>query len=85
MMMSRSVTPTKIPAPIDTSSVPMDTRLLYLDVGELLASRGYPAPTRNNKEIRKCISCKDIYLIVLKDSPKTCCGYCTHIQTSNDK
>jgi len=84
-MNSRSITPIKNKIFIDISSIPIDDRMIYLNDGELFVYRGYPAPTRNNKEIRKCISCKDVYLIVMKDSSKTCCGYCTHIHASIDK
>ncbi len=84
-MSTRCATPTKNQLNIDISLIPMDVRMNYLEDGELFVYRGYPAPTRNNKEIRKCISCKDVYLIVMKDSPKMCCGYCTHIHTPIDK
>lgn len=81
-MSSRSVTPTKKQPTIIIPNNIMDNIELYLNPGELLVSKGYPAPPRKTKEIRKCISCQNIYLIVEKISNKTKCGYCEHTDST---
>ena len=75
-MSSRSVTPEKKRPKIQISTVNSDIFNTYLEDGELLVSRGYPAPPSRNKEIRKCVSCDAVYMIVEKTSLKTTCGYC---------
>lgn len=78
-MSSRSVTPVKKQPTIIISNDAMENIDLYLNTGELLVSKGYPAPPRKEKEIRMCVFCKMVYLIVLKTSDKVNCGYCTHV------
>lgn len=78
-MSSRSVTPVKKQPTIIISNDAMDNIDLYLNTGELLVSKGYPAPPPKEKEIRKCVSCHMVYVIVLKTSDKINCGYCTHV------
>ena len=75
--MNRSVTPVKKQPTIEITKIDPDTFGMYLEDGELLVSRGYPAPPSSNKEIRKCIGCHGVFLIVLKTSTKMKCGYCT--------
>jgi len=74
---TRSVTPGKRIPMIDVSNIDPNTFVLYLNCGELPVSRGYPAPSPKHKEIRKCQSCMNTYLIVEKTSSKTDCGFCT--------
>jgi len=69
--------PPSIPA-IQISKAPLSDLDLYLNIGELLVSDGYPAPPRNGKEIRTCQSCRGVYLIVEKTSLKIKCGYCLY-------
>ena len=77
---NRSITPKPTIPSIQISNIPLSELDLYLEIGELLVSKGYPAPTRYNKEIRTCVSCKDVYLIVEKTSSKIMCGYCKNHQ-----
>lgn len=77
-MSTRSVTPTPIVPTVQISDARLSDLNLYLNIGELLVSKGYPAPPRNGKEIRTCQSCKGVYLIVENTSPKIMCGYCTN-------
>ena len=73
---TRSVTPKRVIPSIQISNAPLSDLDLYLNNGELLVSKGYPAPPRNGKEIRTCQSCKGVYLIVENTSSKIKCGYC---------
>ena len=76
-MQNRSVTPTKKSPTVNIKNISLDTLSLFLQDGELLVSKGYPAPPPKTKEIRKCESCHGVYIIAEKTSLKTCCGYCT--------
>jgi len=63
------------PIPAQPMLLPYDYEDYLLD-DEIPASYGPLAPPRNEKEIRKCCKCKQVYLIVRKSSTKTKCGYC---------
>ena len=73
---NRSGTPPRPIPKIQISKAPLSDLDLYLNNGELLVSKGYPAPPRNGKEIRICKSCNGVYLIVHIESNKIKCGYC---------
>lgn len=73
---TRSVTPTPTIPSIQISNASLSDLDQNLNIGELLVSKGYPAPPRKGKEIRTCQSCKGVYLIVENTSQKINCGYC---------
>jgi hypothetical protein len=75
---TRSVTPTPSLPSIQISKASLSDLDTNLNDGELLVSKGYPAPPRKGKEIRICQSCKGVYLIVENTSLKIKCGYCTN-------
>lgn len=72
----RSVTPPQTIPSIQISKASLSDLDQHLNIGELLVSKGYPAPPRKGKEIRICQSCKGVYLIVENTSSKINCGYC---------
>jgi len=50
----------------------------YLRYNEIPVIDGPLAPPRGNIEIRKCINCKQVNLLVHNTSTKEMCGVCTH-------
>jgi len=78
-LVDRSITPTKI-----ITNIPFSMKYTEnlndneFPMFDIYGNRKCPpAPPRNTKEIRIC-SCKQVYQIVLKTSPETKCGNCTH-------
>jgi len=49
----------------------------YLLADEIPIANGPLAPPRGGTEIRKCIRCKQVYLLVHYTSSKQKCGFCT--------
>lgn len=68
------------PPPTINTKLPFDIDTYFLRDGELPISGGYPAPPPKYEEIVKC-DCKNVYLIVNKETGKTRmghkkCGWC---------
>jgi len=50
----------------------------YLLADEIPITNGPLAPPRGGIEIRKCIKCMQVYLLVHFTSSKQKCGFCTY-------